>query len=55
MEGYIYTRKRDGCESTLKLDVTLCSLLLLGALEAFQHNVPKHLLDLLNSELLSQL
>jgi hypothetical protein len=55
MEGHINTRQRNGRKATLKLDVALCSLLLLGALEALHHNIPKHFLNLLDGELLSQL
>jgi len=55
MEGHIYAGKRNGCEAALQLDITLRSLLLLSTLEAIHHDLPEHLLDLLDGELLSQL
>ena len=55
VEGYVDTRERDSRKATLKLDVTLGLLLLLGFLEARIHDFPKHLLDLLHTELLGQL
>jgi hypothetical protein len=55
VEGYINARQRDGCKTALELDVAFCSLLLLGALEAFHHDVTEHLFNLLDGELLSPL
>ena len=55
MEGDIDTAERNSSETTLEDDVTLSLLLLEGTIVAVIHDVLEHLLDLCESEFLSQL
>lgn len=55
MERYVDTGKRDGGETALELDVALELLLLLGPFVGAIDDIPQHLLDLLDGELLGQL
>lgn len=55
MERHIDTRKGNSSKSTLEFDVSLALLQVLGLPEARVDNIAKHLLHLLDSELLRQL
>ena len=55
MEGNVDTRKRDCGEASLKLDVALGFLLVLGLLEASGDNVIQHFLHLLDTVCFRQL
>lgn len=55
MEGDIDTAERNSSETTLEDDVTLSLLLLEGTIVAVIHDVLEHLLNLCESEFLSQL
>ena len=55
MEGNVDTRQRDRRETALKSDVTLLGLQLLCLRVARVDDLAKHLLDLVDGELLRQL
>ena len=55
MERHVDAGKRDGGKSALELDVALGLLLLLRLVETVCNDISQHLLDLLNSEVLSEL
>jgi hypothetical protein len=55
VERHVDARKGNGSETSLKLDVALGLLLLLGLFMATRDNILQHLLDLLDSKLLSKL
>ena len=55
MEGHVNAGKRNGGEAALEGDVTLLLLLLLRLGMARGDDLPKHLLDLIDGELLREL
>lgn len=55
MEWHINAGQGNGGKSTLKFDITFVCLLFLSFIIARLDNVGKHLLDLLERELLGQL
>ena len=55
MEGHVNTGERNGGEAALEGDVSLLLLLLLSLGMARGDDLPKHLLDLVDGELLREL
>ena len=55
MEGHVDTGKRDCREAALEGNVALLLLLLLGLRVARVDDLPEHLLDLVDGELLREL